>query len=305
MGKRLNTKEFVERSKIIHNNLYDYSLVNYVNKRTKVKIVCQEHGIFEQTPDHHLYQKNGCNKCGGTSKSTNSEFIIKAEKIYNNKYDYSKVEYVNNKEKVDIICSKHGIFQQRPNEHLNGNGCNKCGILKQIKHIEYDNTIFINKANKIHNKLYDYSLVEYKEHKINVNIICPIHGVFKQKPTTHLQGCGCQKCKSSKGEEKIRNYLREKNISFKEQYKFDDCEYKNKLVFDFYLPEHNTCIEYDGKQHFKIVEYFGGRSGFMKRKHRDKIKNQYCIDNNINLIRIPYTNFDNIGNHIIDIFSKK
>ena len=83
---------------------------------------------------------------------------------------------------------------------------------------------------------------------------------------------------------------------FKEQKTFDGCKYKRKLPFDFYLPEHNTLIEYDGKQHFKIIEYFDGRSWFMKRNHRDKLKNKYCIDNNIKLIRIPYTDYNDVEN---------
>jgi len=112
--KKLTTKEFINRAEKIHRNKYDYSLVEYVNTKTKIKIICKKHGIFEQTPNNHLCGKN-CPKCHDYNKLTTKEFINKAEKDHGNKYDYSLVEYVNTKTKIKIICKKHGIFEQKPN----------------------------------------------------------------------------------------------------------------------------------------------------------------------------------------------
>lgn len=129
-----NYDDFVIKSRKIHGSKYDYSLVNYINAKTKVKIICSEHGIFEQTPDNHI-SGHGCSKCA-TYKNSNKKtlissnnFIKYANNIHNNFYDYSLVKYVNAKTWVDIICPKHGIFQQMPNDHLSNKGCPKCGIL--------------------------------------------------------------------------------------------------------------------------------------------------------------------------------
>jgi very-short-patch-repair endonuclease len=114
------------------------------------------------------------------------------------------------------------------------------------------------------------------------------NGEFKQLPNDHLSGHGCPICKNSLGEMKIWNYLTEKNIKFESQKKFDGCKNKRLLPFDFYLPEYNICIEYDGIQHYKAIDIFGGEKEFQKRKNLDKIKSEFCNSNNIKLIRIKY-----------------
>jgi len=117
--------EFINKSNIVHDDKYDYSFVNYVNSKTKVRIICLKHGEFWQTPSNHL-SGHGCSKCGGRYKLTTEEFIIRSNKIHNNKYNYSEVKYFNNKTKVKIKCPNHGIFLQRPDAHLRGQGCPKC-----------------------------------------------------------------------------------------------------------------------------------------------------------------------------------
>lgn len=104
----------------------------------------------------------------------------------------------------------------------------------------------------------------------------------------------CPKCNESIGETKIRKYLSNKNIIYESQKTFDNCLYISKLKFDFYLPNKNMCIEFDGEQHYKSVEYFGGEETFELIKKRDNIKNNYCVNNNINLIRISYLDIKNI-----------
>ena len=116
-------------------------------------------------------------------------------------------------------------------------------------------------------------------------------------PYTHLYGIGCPICNESKGEKTIRNFLLINNINFIQQKKFDDCKHKQKLSFDFYLPKYNTCIEYDGIQHFELLKYIGFDK-FKIIQKRDIIKNNYCISNNIHLLRIKY------NENILDILSK-
>ena len=125
-SKRLTTEKFVKKAKYIHGDRYDYSLVDYKNNYTKVKIICSIHGSFEQIPNNHLNGK-GCSKCSGSKKLTTEQFIKKAKIIHSDKYDYKLVEYKNKETKIKIICPEHGIFEQRPYDHLSGSGCPKCG----------------------------------------------------------------------------------------------------------------------------------------------------------------------------------
>jgi hypothetical protein len=116
---------FIKKANLIHNFKYDYSIVDYKNNKTKIRIICFEHGEFWQTPSNHL-NGNGCPICSGVNKLTTEKFIERSNIIHNFKYDYSVVEYKNNKTKIKIICPVHGIFEQRPDSHLNGQNCPKC-----------------------------------------------------------------------------------------------------------------------------------------------------------------------------------
>jgi len=286
---KLNTNEFINKSNIVHNFKYDYSLVNYININTKVKIICPIHGEFEQTPTNHLHGAYGCIKCSGKEKIKNEDFINKAKLIHNDKYDYSKTKYVNSNTKIKIVCPIHGEFEQIPIWHLKLLGCPECSGFKTNK------TAFINKSNIIHNNKYDYSKVEYIKNKSKVLIICSIHGEFKQTPHNHLHGSGCPKCNSSKGEIFVENFLNKNNFKYERQKKFDYCiGKKSKLPFDFYLIDYNLIIEFDGKQHYEPVNFYGcsnndANKAYYDVKENDLIKNKFCLDNNISLIRIPYT----------------
>ena len=126
-NEKMTTEEYVKRAPIAHEGKYDYSNVNYVNADTKITIVCKEHGEFEQIPDFHLNRKCGCPKCADNVTLTTPEFIDRARKIHTaDKYDYSKVEYVNNRTHINIICNEHGEFEQTPTRHLAGDGCPHC-----------------------------------------------------------------------------------------------------------------------------------------------------------------------------------
>jgi hypothetical protein len=299
-GNKPLTKDiFIEKSKIKHKGIYDYSLVNYSNANTHVDIICKEHGIFKQSPKKHI-NGSGCQKCGGTEKSNTEDFIIKSNVKHNNIYDYSLVVYNGNKYKVDILCKEHGVFTQSPSNHLKGIGCSKCSGKHKPNNIE-----FIDKSNKIHNNLYKYDKVNYINCKTEVEIECSKHGIFKQTPNSHLLGRGCQKCKVSKSEEYIENYLISNNIKYKNQFTFSDLKYKNKLKFDFaILDDENNIkflVEYNGEQHYIFRGQFG-----MKIKDfdiiliRDKIKMDYCIKKGIDIHIIKYT--ENINSRLNEIF---
>jgi len=224
-------------------------------------------------------------------------FIIRANNIHNNKYDYSLTKYINCKTKVKIICFKHGIFEQTPDSHLHNHGCSKCGIdkthKKQIKLINE----FIEKAKKIHDNKYNYSSVKYQGARKKIKIICPKHGVFEQTPNSHLNGSGCPICKSSKGEQTILKFLKSNNLLFIRQKRFKDCKNKYVLPFDFYLPDNNILIEFDGEQHEHPVNFYGisnetAKINFKNTKNNDNIKNQYAITHNIKMIRVSYKEKD-------------
>lgn len=307
MPRRKTKEEFIEDSVLIHGNRYDYSLVDYKNMKTKVNIICKEHGIFEQRPDHHI-NNSGCPKCSILNRSIilsldKKEFINKSKDIHNDKYNYSLINYKNSHNKVNIICKEHGLFKQTPNSHLNGNGCPKCGFYimgnkKRLSIIE-----FINKSKEIHGNKYDYSLVKYDKSIKKVKIICKKHNfIFYKSPNNHIsKRQGCPKCIQSNGEKMVMEYLENNNINYNYQMIFDDCRFIRPLKFDFYLSQYNLVIEYDGEQHTNNEHYFNTKNNFNHQLIRDKIKNKYCSDNNINLIRIRYDEDieEKLKNHLV------
>jgi len=292
--KKLTKEEFILKGKKVHNDTYDYSKTIYINCMEKVVIICPVHGEFEQTPLNHI-QGNICKKCSSKlvsfNQRKNNEFIEKSNMKYNFKFDYSKVDYINRNTKVVIICPVHGEFMETPVNHLNRNGCNQCSKIDRLK---LNKNKFIEQSKIIHNNKYDYSEVDYISDKIKVNIICEKHGIFNQQPNTHVNGSGCPKCSSSKGELRIQDYLLNNDIIFNREYKFDDCLYKKCLPFDFYLKEKNMCIEFDGKQHSRSIDFFGGDDTLKLTKIKDNIKNKYCLDNNIKILRISYKDYNKI-----------
>jgi len=298
--KKLTLEEVKQRCKTIHDNEYSYdSFIKYDGIHSKMQIVCIKHGLFEQTANMHMTKKCKCPKCmKDKERITHEEYVKRAIEIHGYNYDYSLVNnHINNKIKNDIICRKHGIFKQSYNFHIDqGYGCPKCYRERQKLTTEE----FIENAKKTHGDKYDYSLVKYENSKEKVEIICHEHGIFKQSPTYHANNKqGCPKCKSSRNEKRISEYLINSNIKFETHYKFDDCKYIKHLYFDFYLPEYNMCIEFDGKQHYESVEYWGGDKGLKIRNIRDKIKTEYCKKNKIKLVRISYK--ENLFEKLVNI----
>lgn len=154
---KYTTETFIKKANEIYSNLYDYSITEYHNINTKIKIKCNTHGIFEQIPQYHL-SGYGCQKCSNIVRNTD-DFIVKSNIIHKNIYDYSQSNYLGTREQIKIICKIHGIFSQSPNDHLSGNGCQKCAIgcfskisIKWLDGIAKTENIFIQHAGNIGEK---------------------------------------------------------------------------------------------------------------------------------------------------------
>jgi len=303
--KKINKEIFIERASNTHNFKYDYSKVNYKNTKTKVEVICPLHGSFYPRPDHHM-KNTGCPECSkiktdSKNRKPQTVFINECMLKHYNKYDYSKTNYTNSNCYIDVVCPSHGTFTIRADHHRNGQGCKECYKEYMSKIQSKDVSKFISESNIIHNHKYDYSKVKYINNYTKVEIICPEHGSFFQKPHDHnINKSGCPNCKMSKGESIVKQFLIDNSINYIEQHRFKDCKNKIPLPFDFYLTDYNICIEYDGKQHFESIEYFGGEKYFETIQINDKIKDQYCINNNISLIRISYK--DNMLSLLNDYF---
>ena len=296
--KPILKSDFIKKAIERHGDKYDYSKVSdplYCTK--KVIITCPKHGDFLQLPRRHLSGQS-CRRCaraliGKFLRKTQEDFIKKALLKHNCKYNYSKVVYIKNCEKVIIICPKHGEFKQSPLMHLQGNGCHKCHYEKLFDLRRSSTEEFISSSVARHGNKYSYSKVVYIRACEKVMIICPKHGEFLQEPNTHLAGHGCPGCNNSRGENKIENWFKNRGIIFERQKIFKDCKNIKYLRFDFYLPKNIVCVEYDGPQHFFPINWHEDVE-FERIKKCDKIKEKYCKDKGIKLIRIPYTSFKSI-----------
>ena len=301
LGKTTKEK-FIDKANLLHNNKYDYSRVDYKNSYTKVEIVCKDHGIFNIRPKDHVksgvYHNgnllcSGCPKCGDNkaararTKST-EYFLEKVRLIHGDKFDYSKVDYKHTNINIKVICKRHNLeFEVTPSNFVgNIHNCPEC--YREINsELLYTKEEFVSQCNLAHNNLYNYSEIEYNGiSKLVKNIMCVKHGFFNQLAYSHKRGQGCPDCSTSKGELLVKSYLEENDIKFEQQKTFPGCTYKGLLKFDFYLPDSNTCIEFQGRQHFECVDYFGGEDGFVETQIRDKIKQDFCEINKINLICI-------------------
>ena len=293
--KRLTNEEFVKKAKEVHGDKYDYSKVEYINRNTKVCIICPIHGEFWQTPDNH-FKGQKCPLCaniirGDTFRNNKDDFIKKAKEVHGNEYDYSKVNYINNRTKVCIICPKHGEFWQIPYSHLKGFGCKLCN--GEV----YDTNSFTTKAKEMYGDAYDYSKVEYKHSKEKISITCPKHGEFYVTPNNFLRGHSCPICKQSKLEDEIRTFLEFNEIKFEAQRRFNWLGLKK---LDFYLPELNISIECQGGQHFKSVDWFGGNDGFLEQRKSDKIKKLLCEKYGIKMLYFTHEDYQTfLGEELI------
>jgi len=225
----MNNKSFILYAKKIHQDRYDYSKVEYQNKRKKVILICKEHGEFLQTPNEHL-AGSGCIDCAGLRKKTTKQFIEEAILKHGKKYDYSKSNYINSSTKITIVCPVHGEFEQVATHHLSGVGCKDCSFEQAGKNRLKGIDDFITDANKIHRNRYDYSNSIYNGTYKKIEIICEIHGSFKQTPKAHLIGQGCPECGLIKiGDSKRKSkyqFILEANKVHKGKYDYSLVSYK-------------------------------------------------------------------------------
>ena len=336
MPRKKSPQEYLQECK---DKGYDLPIEDYVNSITKIKHKCPNGHIYPQTPDNHL-QGKGCPKCSGKySYSPKEYYNLCKEKGY----DLPVEDYINNKTKINHKCSKGHIYPQKPNNHLQGQGCPTCKkktpneYLQECKdkgldlpvedyiganikinhkckrghiypqkpsmHITPNRLTGCPKCNMIRkrkaparyiqeckNKGLDLPIEDYIDNLTKINHICNKGHIYYQLPSSHLQGIGCPKCKESHGEKFIRNYLDKNNINYISQKKFKDLKDKTYLSYDFYLPDHNILIEYQGQQHFESVSFDSkNKTDLEKQQYHDKLKREYAKDNGYKLLELHYS----------------
>ncbi len=302
------TKEFIDKAIKVHGNKYDYTKTTYISSKEKLTIICKDHGEFKRIPGDHI-NKHGCKKCDSDLvkrsintdpeilKKLTNEFIRRSKEIHGDTYNYDNVIYIKCNIKIKILCLVHGIFNQRPSDHLRSSGCEKCAKKRAGFIQRKSKEQFVIDARKIHGNKYNYDKVEYVRECDKIDIICPNHGVFKQCPNKHLS-CrnGCPRC-HNKTEGKLNSFLQNlSHIKVISQPTFDWCK-KNivKLPFDFLVESSKLIIELDGDQHFKDVKSW---NSFKKDVIQNDIFKMKCaMDNGYTVVRLNQTdiwsdNFD-------------
>lgn len=325
---KLTTEEFIKRAKSIHGKRYDYGETVYDGLHRKVNIRCPKHDIiFDLLASSHLSkkQRTGCPLCGkermrARFADTKEQFITKAIAIHGDLYDYSKIEYVNNSTKIFIICKRHNEgWWTRPGNHTHGrrgkegpgfgNGCPLCAQDSRNEKSTKTNEQFILEARKIWGNRYDYSRVNYRGAHRKVEIVCPAHGSFFLNPAVHIfQDTGCTSCSpKSKGEERIKEVLEMIGIWYSREVSFPDCISPTggilKYDFAIWLEGLTVLIEYDGQQHYQVISRFGGEERHQASRIRDEVKNDYAQKDGIELIRIPYWDYEKIPHIILSEFN--
>lgn len=303
------TLEFIGKAKELYGDKYDYSETIYINCKTKVKIYCNEHNnFFWQIPLDHLKGKCGCEECKkikykliGQKKLIGTEkFIERSKEIHGDKYDYSEVKYVNGQTKVKIFCKKHKeFFWQIPNSHLQGMGCERCGREEVGRQNKCSKESILKRLIDLYGEEYDFSKIDFSVNfHTPVEVVCPIHGSFFRTLNNLLfepfNKC-CPQCNERfVCESIVGEWIKGHNITFQRHYKLinvlklvDVVEIDYKIIYNEII----IFIEYNGKQHYELHEFFHNRDieKFKDQLRRDEKVRIYCKNNNIRLIEIPYT----------------
>ena len=307
-------EQFIKEVQEKHGNKFDLSKIKYINNYTDVEVICKKHNeSFWIDPLILLTSNICCPKCRSEYKTKSLEtFIEEARAVHGDKYDYSKVVYKSANEKVEIICPIHGSFYQKPSNHIHGQGCVKCAKKYQPTTEEYKQFLQDHFGDA-----YDYSKVIYINSSTPVEIVCPEHGSFFRKPC-HIRevirkggSILCPHCSESEGEHKVFEFLKNKYIEYEKGKRFEKCISISTLPFDFYLPDYNLCIEYQGAQHYSKDAYnriccgstkYGGFEGLQQR---DQKKRDYCKENKISLLEIKFDiPLPKIGDKLDHLFKK-
>lgn len=258
IGRNFTKKEFVNQANIKHNNKFNYLMdVNdnfIIKKNDKINIICPIHNIFKQSIAKHL-QGNGCPKCNPSYKDDKDRFIQKFTKTYpEKKYNFEQTNYINSSTKFDVICENNHLFQIRPNDLLNGHGCNLCANLNSSLRNTISLNDIIEKINLLHGGNIDTSKVTYYGTDEKCIFICNIHNVeYNQRPHNLFQGKnGCYKCSKSKQYSNVQiqwlNFIEAKdNICIQHAENIGEYQIPNtKFKADGYCKETNTIYEYHG-----------------------------------------------------------
>lgn len=301
MPKKKTHEDFVEQIKIINPNIE--ILGNYEGNKIKIECKCLKCGnLWNPTPSD-LIQKRSCPKCAielrkKKRRKSHEDFLYELNQKNPNIEVLGK--YINAKTKIKCKCKiDNYIWESTPDTLLSKSsdscGCPICRLRKfKNQKTKKDRKTFIKEMKEINPNI--KILTNYFNAKVKVKCECLKCGyIWWARPNGLVSHkTGCPYCNNSKLEEKTSNVLKKNNINFIVQYIFKDCKYKAPLRFDFYLPNNNVAIECDGEQHKKVIDYFGGEENLKKQKIRDEIKNNYCKENGIKLIRIPYWEENNI-----------
>lgn len=259
--------QFVYEANLKHSNKYKYPEA-YAGDAVKIDIECPLHGVFRQIPSSHL-QGNGCKLCAIETRKklfskTFNQFVIDSDRKHNNKYKYVG-EYNGALKKIDIECPLHGIFQQTPDKHIQGNGCPKCAgkIRKTTEE-------FINEAIQIHGDKYKYP-GEYVNARSDIAIECKKHGIFFQVPDVHLNGSGCPTCSSNSSKPEMK-WLDSLGIPNDNKHRHCRIYIGNSYIKpDGFDPDTNTIYEFYG-------DYFHGNPLIYQSDHVNKKNKKQCGD---------------------------
>ena len=263
----------------------EYELISkeYINAHQKLQYKCPNGHIHEMS--YNSFQQG--HRCPTCQKSIKYEYDFIKEYFEQHGFRLLSDSYEKAHGKLLCECKnghKHFTtwvnFRKRPI-------CLECeGKIVNAKIIK----------EKVEKEGYFLKTDNYINNRQKLEFKCPKNHTFFMSWHDFNGGCRCPHCKVSKGEDEIRRILNFWNVEFVSQKRFENCRDSLELPFDFYLPSLNVCIEYDGEQHYKPIEAFNGEIGYAKTKRHDEIKTHFCKDNNINLIRIPYWEFNNIEN---------
>jgi hypothetical protein len=267
----------------------------YVDMKSMLVWQCNSGHIWEATLKS-IKKNNWCPECKKINIIKKMQEIAKKRKG-----KCLSDKYINSDIKLNWQCENNHEWWAKPYNIENGNWCPVC-VNNQL--------LTIKEMQKIAEKRGGKCLSDkYINNKTDLLWQCKNNHEWWARPDNIKNGSWCKKCGESKGEKTIDNFLTLRNIIFKREKKFSDCKNIRKLLFDFYLPEYNICIEYDGEQHFSPIN-FGSNLKLAYKKYlylqkNDEIKNNYCKLNNINLIRIPYYEKNNIENILNNYLNKR
>ena len=301
-NRKLTHQEFIERLSIINPDITVISEYNGMHEKIECRCNCGHEWI---TSALSLANGHGCPKCGmvkNHAKRVKSHDVF-VEEVHNINPNISVIgTYVNCSTKIEFKCENGHLWFATPDTIRAGHSCPICFNERRGKQQLKTHEQFIADLFDVNPDIKILGKYEKSDKKIECkNIKCGHE--WLTTPSMLLSGYGCPRCCTSKGEKIIEDYLICNEIDYVFQKRFDDCRDQRTLPFDFYLPQYNLCIEYQGSQHYMPTRRFGDNEKLLYRQNHNRIKREYCRDKGINLLEIPYTNFNSISQILTDVIS--